>query len=95
METRKGHVPRLNYTALYQGDYANAISFGSIEPTSSLSLIIRRLMKFTDKNDTGLINGSDTPIESYWLRNLATNLTSYDNDTDQPSFVLPLDDVNR
>lgn len=95
IETKKGHIPRLNYTALYQGDYADAITFGSIEPISSLSLIVRRLMKFTDKNDTGLLNESDTPIQSYWLKNLVSNLTSYDNDTDQPSFVLPLDDVNR
>lgn len=93
VETRKGRVPRWNYAELFQRNYHTGITFGTIPAINSFSLVIRRLMKFTDKNDTGLINGSDTPIQSYWLKNLLTNFTSYDNDTDQPSFVLPLDDV--
>ena len=93
IETKKGHVPRWNYAELFERNYRSGVTFGTISPINSFSLVIRRLMKFTDKDDTGLINGSDTPIHSYWLRNLVTNFTSYDNDTDQPSFVLPLDDV--
>ena len=95
VQTKKGYGPIFNYTELFQGNYSDAITFGGIIPIDSLTLIIRRLMQFTDKNDTGRINESDTPIQSHWLRNLATNITRYANDTYQPSFVLPLDDVNR
>jgi hypothetical protein len=52
-------------------------------------------MKFDDSNDTGLINENDTTIQSYWLNQLGTNITREDNNnTYQPLFQLPLDDVN-
>ncbi len=94
LQTNKGHVPQINYTALFQGLYSDAITFGGIIPKDSFTLIIRRLMKFTDKDDTGLINENYTLIQSYWLKNLKTNITRQDNNTIQPSFLLPLDDVN-
>lgn len=94
LQTKKGYKPQINYTALFNGNYANAITFGDIVPIDSLTLIIRRLMKFTDKNDIGRINENDTPIQSYWLKNLKTNITQKDNNTIQPAFLLPLDDVN-
>jgi hypothetical protein len=95
LQTREGYIPKINYTALFQGNYPNAITFGDIVPMNSLTLIIRRLMKFNDANDTGRIDANDTSIESYWLKNLKTNITSQDNDTVQPAFLLPLNDVNR
>ena len=94
LQTKKGYLPQINYTALFQGNYPNAITFGDIVPINSLSIIIRRLMKFNDKDDTGYIDSNDTTIESYWLKNLKTNITCQDNNTVQPAFELPIDDVN-
>jgi hypothetical protein len=95
IETRQGHVPQINYDALINKNYTDAITFIDTYPLNSFSLILRRLMKFDDPNDTGLINENDTTIQSYWLNQLETNITREDNNnTYQPLFQLPLNDVN-
>ena len=94
IETRRGYDPQINYTALFQGDYSRAITFG-ILPANSLTLIIRRLIKFNDVNDTGRLNEDDPSNHPYSLSNLATNLTRNATNIIQPSFILPLNDVNR
>jgi hypothetical protein len=94
IQTRKGYGPHINYTALFNHNYPGSISFGDTTPVNSFSLIIRRLMKFNDEHDTGDLNVNQNSIKSYWLKNLSTNITRRDNNTVQPSFQLPLNDVN-
>ena len=94
IQTRKGYGPHINYTALFNHNYPGSISFGDTTPVNSFSLIIRRLMKFDDTDDTGDLNENQNSIISYWLKNLKTNITRRDNNTVQPSFQLPLNDVN-
>ncbi|CAF1232747.1 unnamed protein product [Adineta steineri] len=90
IQTKKGYGPHINYTALFNRNYRDSISFGETTPINSLSLIIRRLLRFNDINDTGYLNPNDTTIQSYWLNDLSTNITYRDNNTDQPSFQLLL-----
>ncbi|CAF2439514.1 unnamed protein product [Rotaria sp. Silwood2] len=94
IQTKKGYGPRINYTALFNKNYSNAIVFENTTPLNSFSLIIRRLMKFNDKDDTGRLNKDDNSIESYWLNELKTNIARRGNNTNQPSFQLPLDIIN-
>ncbi|CAF1158275.1 unnamed protein product [Adineta steineri] len=90
IQTKKGYGPHINYTALFNRNYRDSISFGETTPINSLSLILRRLLRFNDINDTGYLNPNDTTIQSYWLNDLSTNITYRDNNTDQPSFQLLL-----
>ncbi|CAF1015082.1 unnamed protein product [Adineta steineri] len=90
IQTKKGYGPHINYTALFNRNYRDSISFGDTTPINSLSLILRRLLRFNDINDTGYLNPNDTTIQSYWLNDLSTNITYRDNNTDQPSFQLLL-----
>jgi hypothetical protein len=94
IQTRKGYGPHINYTELFNHNYNGSIGFGDTAQLNSFSLIIRRLMKFNDTNNTGDLNKNQNSIESYWLNGLTTNITRRDNNTVQPSFQLPLDDVN-
>ncbi|CAF0879835.1 unnamed protein product [Rotaria sordida] len=94
IQTKKGYGPHINYTALFNRNYSNSILFEDTKPLNSFSLIIRRLIKFNDKDDTGHLNKDDNSIESYWLNGLKTNITRQDNNTNQPSFQLPLDTIN-
>jgi hypothetical protein len=93
IQTKKGYGPHFNYTALFSRNYPGSISFGDVTPLNSFSLIIRRLIKFNDTDDTGVLNENDNSTEIYWLNGLTTNITYRDNNTNQPSFQLPLDDV--
>ncbi|CAF0906118.1 unnamed protein product [Rotaria sp. Silwood1] len=95
IQTKKGYSPYINYTALFNKNYSNSIVFKNTTPLNSFSLIIRRLIKFNDKNDTGHLNKDDNSIESYWLNGLkTTNIIHRDNNTNQPSFQLSLDTMN-
>jgi hypothetical protein len=94
IQTKKGYGPHINYTALFNKNYTNSISFGETTPSNSFSLIIRRLIEFNDKDDTGHLNPNDNTTQSYWLHELNPNITLRDNNTVQPSFQLPLNDVN-
>src|SRR5438270_136036 len=40
IQTKKGHGPQINYTALFNKDYTNSISFGDTYPLNIFSLII-------------------------------------------------------
>lgn len=93
IQTKSGVIPTINYTALFTKNYSNAISFENSTPLNSFSLIIRRLIKFNDQNDTGRLDDYTDSIESFWLNGLITNITLQDNKTDQPSFQLPLEKV--
>jgi hypothetical protein len=93
IQTKKGYGPSIDYSALFNKTYSDAISFGDdISPTNVFSLIIRRLIKFNDSSDSGHLNANDTTIESIWLNGLQTNFTHRD-DIIQPSFQLPLETV--
>jgi hypothetical protein len=95
IQTKKGYGPHINYTALFNKNYSHSISFGDTTPSNSFSLIIRRLIEFNDKDDTGHLNpNDDNSTQSYWLNGLNPNITYRDNNTVQPSFQLPLNDVN-
>ncbi|CAF1985250.1 unnamed protein product [Rotaria magnacalcarata] len=94
VQTKKGYEPHINYTALFSKQYSNSIVFEDTTPLNSFSLIIRRLIKFNDKDDTGRLNDDDNTTESYWLKGLKTDTTRQDNNTNQPSFHLPLDNIN-
>lgn len=94
IETKKGNGPHINYTALFNKQYSNAIVFEDTTPLNSMSLIIRRLMKFNDKDDTARLNDHDDLIESYWLNELKTNMTRQDYNTSQPSLELSLNNVS-
>jgi len=94
IQTKKGYGPHINYTALFNKNYSHSISFGDTTPSNSFSLIIRRLIQFNDRNDTGHLNPNDNSTQSYWLNGLNPNITYRDNNTVQPSFQLPLNDVN-
>jgi len=93
IQTKKGHGPSINYTALYNRNYAGAISFGETTPSNSFSLIIRRLIQFNDTSDSGRLYENNTSVQSYWLNRLKTNMTRQDNNITQPSFQLPLEAV--
>ena len=84
IQMKTGHALRFNYTALFSKNYSGSISFGDTTPSNSFSLILRRLLQFTDPNDTGRLNGNDEDVQSYWLNEMRTNIT------DRPSFYLPL-----
>ena len=94
-QTKKGYGPTINYPALFNRSYTNAITFGDVSPTNSFSLIIRRLMRFNDSQDTGRLDENDQTIVSTFLKDLKTNLTQHDQNITQPYFQLPLDDVNN
>ncbi|UJR26977.1 hypothetical protein I4U23_008284 [Adineta vaga] len=93
IQTKKGYGPHFNYTALFSGNYSGAISFADTVPSNSFSLILRRLIQFEDVNDTGILNETDTSIQSYWLKDLRTHITSENKSTTQPSFQLPLENI--
>lgn len=93
IQTKKGYGPHINYTALFNRNYAGSITFGETTPINSFSLIIRRLIQFNDKDDTGRLIDNDTSTQSYWLKELNTNTTVGGNSTTQPSFQLPLENV--
>ena len=87
IQTRQGYGPRFNYTALFSKNYPGAVDFGDTTPSNSFSLLLRRLIQFTDDDDSGILNGSNPSQRSYWLNGLTTNVT------DRPSFQLPLENV--
>lgn len=94
IETKKGHGPNVNYTALFGGNYSGAITFGDTTPANSMSLIVRRLIQFDDKGDTGILNVNDTSARSYSLSKLRPNITAGSTNTTQPTFQLPLEEVS-
>lgn len=94
IQTKKGFGPSINYQALFNKSYRNAITFGDTTPSNSFSLVIRRLMQFNDVNDSGKLNLNENSIQTYWLNKLQTNFTRNDNNILQPSFYLPLDAVS-
>ncbi|CAF4464611.1 unnamed protein product, partial [Rotaria socialis] len=94
-QTVKTCVPIFNYSALFLRNYAGAIQFPDTKPSNSFSLVLRRLIQFDDENDDGFINPKDKTITSYFLNNItATNVTFRNNNTNQPSFQLPLQSLN-
>jgi len=94
LQTKTGHRPTINYTALFHGSYANAIQFDDISPVNSMSIIIRRLMAYSDSDDTATLKDNDQTIQSIWLSNLTTNFTDRNQTVAQPNFQLPLNNVN-
>lgn len=94
IQTKKGYGPSINYQALFNGTYSGAIQFRDTTPSNIFSLVIRRLIQFNDSSDTGKLNLNDTTIESHWLNKLQTNATHEDANIVQPSFYLPLENVN-
>ncbi|CAM4772897.1 unnamed protein product [Rotaria magnacalcarata] len=94
-QTVKTCVPIFNYSALFSHNYTGAIQFPDTKPSNSFSLVLRRLIQFNDKNDDGFIDPEDKTITSYFLTNItATNVTFRNNNTNQPSFQLPLNSLN-
>ncbi|CAF4216055.1 unnamed protein product, partial [Rotaria sordida] len=101
IECQISGYPSIFYGNCFVGDNTIHILYSSFDeltintkPLNSFSLIIRRLIKFNDKDDTGHLNKDDNSIESYWLNGLKTNITRQDNNTNQPSFQLLLDTIN-
>jgi hypothetical protein len=103
-ETAKDYGPIFNYTALFAKNYPGAIQFNGTEPTNSFTLVLRRLIEFNDKDDSGTMikYDNDTMSEyenttnSYFLTDLKTNnITFQSSTTDQPTFQLPLPMVKQ
>ena len=90
IQMKKGHGLRIDYAALFNKVYNGSISFGDTTPSNSFSLVLRRLLRFNDQNDTGRLGDPDQDIQSYWLNELKTNVIDAKNSTDQPFFYLPL-----
>ena len=94
-QTSKGHDPMFNYKALFSGDYRGAIKFTDTKPLNSFSLVLRRLIEFSDENDNGKMNDYNITAV-YYLTNMTTNnVTFYNNVTYQPAFQFPLAMVKR
>ena len=93
-ETAKGYGPTFNYTALFAKNYAGAIQFGDTKPSNSISLILRRLMAFNDKDNNGQLRNDDNTIVSYPLTDVkTTNATFQNSNSTQPMFQFPLTGV--
>ena len=95
IETRRGFLPTVNYSALFNRNYSGAIYFEDTEPMNSISLTLRRLIRFDDENDSGMFNENSTVIESYWLNRCETNRTDGSVNITRPSFLFPLNDVEE
>ncbi|CAF4150808.1 unnamed protein product, partial [Rotaria sordida] len=101
IECQISGYPSIFYGNCFVGDNTIHILYSSFDELTintkslnSFSLIIRRLIKYNDKDDTGHLNKDDNSIKSYWLNGLKTNITRQDNNTNQPSFQLLLDTIN-
>ncbi|CAF4701940.1 unnamed protein product [Rotaria sp. Silwood1] len=94
-QTGKNYDPTFNYTALFSRNYPGAIQFIDTKPTNSFSLVLRRLMEFDDEPDKANITKCENTTISYYLHNITTNnVTMLNNNTNQPTFQLPLDMLN-
>lgn len=93
-QTKTGHRPIIDYTALFNGTYKNAIQFGDIAPINSMSIIIRRLLIFSDNDDKATLKNDDPTIQSVWLNRLKTNFTERNQTFAQPNFQLLLENIS-
>ncbi|CAF2865382.1 unnamed protein product [Rotaria sp. Silwood2] len=94
-KTGKSYSPIFNYTALFSRNYTGAIQFIDTTPTNSFSLVLRRLMEFDDEPKMADLTKCENTTISYFLHNItATNMTILNNNTNQPTFQLPLPMLN-
>ncbi|CAF1381874.1 unnamed protein product [Adineta steineri] len=93
-QTAKGVNPTFDYAAIFEKNYTNAIDFHGAKLNNSLTLVLRRLIQFNDINDNGKMDVNDNTTISYFISNIKTTNATFQDNTEQPTFQLPLDMLN-